>query len=690
MTEPGAGRPGPGTRLDGFNSATYFKKSDASHPYFAIRAMFEDANNADNVTPPIKQKVDGSTLQGPFRFIGFWVTAASPGAANSRAIYMKVTAKPAAVCRDVAQVVAPGTHETTAFTDRVWDQSGFGVPTLQYAVSQQNSPYGAALQRGPIGKTPMLMDPSHPKYSVGTWIQSGSAYHTPANPVRDFVLLSNLFARIYNIYRYYDQAVGPGDYACTAGPFVGKKCNVSTSDVDCGYAGLCYTPTNLAGGTTGKSYCKSGIYSGRECAGPTDCVPDYDYNQMIASFSTDPATSFCKPASNCINGKPCYHSAGYAPIPYLCDGAANPTQCLWAFYGSSSPTALSVSEGFYSPTDVTPGLFAVSKSGVPLFDTAAASRVAPSTPEPKNISGYRALPPVIAAPDTRAECPAAGQCPIAALNKFTFQGQTSGMIVESASQVVGKIKFYAWAQDNQAPLTDVIVDWGDGTYQPLIGERLKNHKPFCGVPKQCQFSNGLSCATDSDCPPSAGKCVDTGVCSNDGGKFCTTDAECGFGNTCGKRLTFGNSDEDCEQNYFEFQHVYQCDKSKMTFQCFGLACSNNGNQSCTTFGANCSAGGGTCGFNPLVYRQGCTVGNACFFTPRVYVKDNWGWCAGLCNPLHPQYTQLSDALFKYGGCYDGSKTKQPNQCDPIGNPAGLPPPDWIPYGNGDFIELQSK
>ncbi|HBD05139.1 TPA: hypothetical protein DCZ32_01635, partial [Candidatus Uhrbacteria bacterium] len=43
---------------------------------------------------------------------------------------------------------------------------------------------------------------------------------------------------------------------------------------------------------------------------------------------------------------------------------------------------------------------------------------------------------------------------------------------------------------------------------------------------------------------------------------------------------------------------------------------------------------------------------ACVFQPRVHVKDNWGYCTGVC-----------EGALAGDACYDGTFEDQSNECD---------------------------
>jgi len=71
------------------------------------------------------------------------------------------------------------------------------------------------------------------------------------------------------------------------------------------------------------------------------------------------------------------------------------------------------------------------------------------------------------------------------------------------------MQFYGWAADNQMPISETKIDWGDGS-QNLLKGKYKNHK----------FS-----------------------CSGAG---------------------FGDSSGACQPGYFEFTHIYGCNAEKLS------------------------------------------------------------------------------------------------------------------------------
>jgi hypothetical protein len=333
---------------------------------------------------------------------------------------------------------------------------------------------------------------------------------------------------------------------------------------------------------------------------------------------------------------------------------------------------------FPQPTDVTQGLYALASGSGNVSHVISAVNGVPNKPDDNSfklfakqdfVSSYVPRAPRVAAPDTSRQCASPGQCAIAKMDALNVDNASEGPVIYFGSQSNVTMRFYAWSADNQAPISNVWVDWGDGSIQRVSDARVKNKKPFCGVSKQCEFAPGLTCNSDTDCPPAAGKCYGTGFCSNNSGRSCRVglagNSDCDAGGTCVERLTYGSSPLACEANYFEFKHSYTCTQASKPSA--GCDSSQNQNQSV-----------------PPV--KSCTVANSvgsatvCRFVPRVFIEDNWGWCTGDCKQSmtgslalkNPALTP-KDVSFKNGGCYDGSVAQAqfssdgtkvgPNMCD---------------------------
>lgn len=361
----------------------------------------------------------------------------------------------------------------------------------------------------------------------------------------------------------------------------------------------------------------------------------------------------------------CTHGVGYYPRLDLCPNPSD-EYCGLVSYKITDPNSLDPKSDYPLPTDVTLGHY------TPTF--LGSSEPATSF---KYITYYTPRPPVVAAPDTR-NCSSPGQCEVAQTNAFNLSGQTSGALNAGIGQFTASMRFYAWAAHNQMPLKRVYIDWGDGQNTKVAETKLKNRKPFCNVQSECSDqvrAAGLTCNADSDCPAGAGLCKLTGVCQKQPQKYCSADAECvGVkGDKCVIRTMFGNSRDACDSNYFEYSHVYVCNdsvakslpKCSVTAAVAGRHCSRDATKSCTT-DAQCAAGD-SCIAEIMAPPGGCfddindasgSKTNSCYFTPRLQVLDNWGWCTGECRSTATsgQVTDSSSSKIRhtYGGCYAGA------------------------------------
>jgi hypothetical protein len=163
------------------------------------------------------------------------------------------------------------------------------------------------------------------------------------------------------------------------------------------------------------------------------------------------------------------------------------------------------------------------------------------------------------------------------LNTIGIGTQSAGEIKASQSYEAN-LMFYAWADKNAMPIREIAIDWfGDGTKVDKYEVMAKNHKPNC-----CLDNNNcikLSCA-EENCAESLGSVEYIKIY----GSECNS-GECTANN-------FGNIPDACEQGFFQFNYVFSCN------------------------------GVGSLGWE----EHGCD--NACCFIPKVYIKDNWGWCNG--------------------------------------------------------------
>jgi len=160
-----------------------------------------------------------------------------------------------------------------------------------------------------------------------------------------------------------------------------------------------------------------------------------------------------------------------------------------------------------------------------------------------------------------------GKYDIGEVNSFSL----SRNIFYGGSGVVD-LRFYAWADKDHMPITGILVDWGDGTQSGNTNMIAKNHKPKC-----CESNDSCSNLEDAK---NIGYIYDS---DKDITEVCSSEQNC---------LNFGNIPEACESGeqgdkFFIFSHIYTCSTSDKYFD------SNKG---------------------------------YCLFSPKVYIKDNWGWC----------------------------------------------------------------
>lgn len=218
------------------------------------------------------------------------------------------------------------------------------------------------------------------------------------------------------------------------------------------------------------------------------------------------------------------------------------------------------------------------------------------------------------------------------------------------------VRFFAFADANQMPLKRLEVDWGDGRIYPLEGlfRNARGYKQPSCVSGRCQVQqvdDQSSCSSDAQC--GSGRCILQATGSGVGKclvtkqlNACTTDQDCSVVASCVDKnaaTTFGTiSGVTCDNNYDQFEHVYQC--ARVPYDQGGY------------FHANAAE----CG-DQRAFPNGC-----CIFVPKVKAVDNWGWCNGYC-PGGPGGN----------GCYDASPKGGINECKNQSGP-------WTSY-NGRII-----
>jgi len=157
------------------------------------------------------------------------------------------------------------------------------------------------------------------------------------------------------------------------------------------------------------------------------------------------------------------------------------------------------------------------------------------------------------------------------------------------------MKFFMTAAPNQFPIRQLIVDWGDGDQTGSMTED-NFYKAHRGLTDESQ--------TES---------------------LCDTEDQ------------WGMTAESCDPSYMTFVHDYVCPESYIEVGVEGYdECEyevmNDGKEIATN--------------------APCIDGNDCVFQPKVFIKDNWGYCTGVCEG-------------EPGGdlCYDGSGAGEIDECD---------------------------
>jgi hypothetical protein len=500
---------------------------------------------------------------------------------------------------------------------------------------------------------------------------------------------------------------------CVEGPSAGQECQF---DSDC------------AGGGAVLGTCRGGGRDGESCNNDVDCRPpqltqsQFEAQQAASASWCNPVTTGkqdplsnsylrplnqagtpaapnesgvaddCWPASctltegntshpqreedTALDCNICTHPPGYWPRPQWCDDPNDEYCGLFGYYLPNK--AGSVQDTLPLPTDVTQGLYSpleLNPAGVP-------NDVSGSAIDYAYLDRYAPVPPQVAAPDVRT-CQGT-QCRVSSLGTFALNGLAGGLVNGGVGNHVATMRFYAWAAHDQMPMRRITIDWGDGNVTEVPDAHMKNRKPYCQTSKECTETPGLTCQTDADCPPGGGLCATWGNCSNDPNRKCYNDRGCDIGGVqgfCEPRVPFGNDQDACDENFFEFRHAYTCpaDVADSSLPSCGdtrvRRCANDWNRTCDST-ADCEPGDACVETlappsDPDAEIGGCydASNNRCLYTPRVMVVDNWGWCSGECRNDFDVNGNLVDTyprgasefiLHPNGGCYDGSAVKRNN------------------------------
>jgi hypothetical protein len=424
--------------------------------------------------------------------------------------------------------------------------------------------------------------------------------------------------------------------------------------------------------------CEQGADVGGTCEKVATINPDGSQTPTpIICTLNDPTEGDSFSLNPDLDNNACTRGTGYRPLSSVCGDSPNNEKCLLGYSLGVSAAEVQTSlneEETIAPTDVTGGLH------TPIFLGLQGG----SPADYQYISYYAPRPPTIAAPDVSRTCQTPGSCPISSVGSFALESQSSGPVSFSGGQAQVNMRFYGWAAQDQTPLTSAYVDWGDGSLVEITKARMKNKKPFCGVTTECELVPGLTCKSDADCPPAGGKCVPRGTCNQNPGVTCSRDIECqSIGkptDKCVIREMFGNSEEACEANYFDFTHAYACNPKLLPncnssnlsngaaadFRCLrrpDIVCNALSESDIVCGGDPCVAGLAPPPVNGAPI-GGCfdTQKNICMFTPRVMLKDSFNWCTGECRTVKTAVGYVDSLSSKvkhvYGGCWDGTETSK--------------------------------
>lgn len=212
------------------------------------------------------------------------------------------------------------------------------------------------------------------------------------------------------------------------------------------------------------------------------------------------------------------------------------------------------------------------------------------------------------------------------LNAISVNNRTSGDL-RGAGSYRAVLRFYAWADHNAMPIVSRSINWGDGIVESTVDSRYKNHKPVCSqsstddsAVRECNGMPGLTCSKQSDCPVGTGLCSTVGRCTSSRLR-CSVSEDCPLSVSGVEHCSlsrFGNSPDACNEEYFEFEHTYACTREMLDDlpACTGSELNPQ----------NRNPGFAACRRD----LNGDGRSDACLFRPKVQVKDNWGFCNGIC------------------------------------------------------------
>ncbi len=187
---------------------------------------------------------------------------------------------------------------------------------------------------------------------------------------------------------------------------------------------------------------------------------------------------------------------------------------------------------------------------------------------------------------------------------FSVNEVDSGIVEGDGGSKHVVVRFFAWANPNQMPIKNVIVDWGDGEAKAQYADYAWPPTSQSGSGTEDNFYRNLRGFEAEDDP----------VCN---------DPDDGIDH-------FGLSSDACDTGYYQFENDYQCSE--------GMVGDDGTLPSCVV------DDDGRLITSPCTGGDLGSYGDVCIFQPRVFVKDNWGWCTGVCD----------GGADGTEGCYDGS------------------------------------
>jgi hypothetical protein len=205
-------------------------------------------------------------------------------------------------------------------------------------------------------------------------------------------------------------------------------------------------------------------------------------------------------------------------------------------------------------------------------------------------------------------------------NAFSVDGQSSGVISGGDGYEHVTVSFFVAADEDQMPIRNMIVNWGDGDVSEPEAWPLDSYSGSVASSNYYKNHRGY----DQD---------DVSMCTGE---------------------DWALSSDACESTYVTFVHDYVCTSSDYNaLEQSGRDCKK------VTDGA----GNQRLLASPCAAADNIGTPGSCVFQPRVYVKDNWGWCTGYCDGDEDgdKTTDDSTSLNCYG-----------NECSPSACPSTEP------------------